>query len=248
MNAESDNSMRAIARTAADLGPALVPVGHNELLRSITSAAKNLFNAAACSLALLDDAEEELIFHVATGAGAEDVVGMRVPVGRGIAGWVVTSGQPIAIADVRKDPRFAADVAQSTGYVPASILAMPLQTERQMLGVIEVLDRSQDGRDDQRDMELLSIFANQASLAIENSRVFSRMGHALFEAAASATDGDLREAFERVARDAPPPNAQLVEIASVFHAIGRAGPHELRAVTRIVRDFFDYLETRQRWT
>ena len=248
MNHGSDDMMRAIARTAADLGPALVPVGHDELLRSITRAAKDLFNAAACSLALLNEAEEELVFHVATGAGAEDVVGMRVPVGRGIAGWVVTSGQPIAIGDVRKDPRFAADVAQSTGYVPASILAMPLQTERQMLGVIEVLDRSSDGRDDKRDMELLSIFAIQASLAIENSRVFSRMGHALFQAAATASDEDLREAFERIARDAPAPDAQLAEIAGVFNAIGRAGPEELQAVTRIVKEFLDYVGSRQRWT
>ena len=248
MNEQPEDLMRSLARTAADLGPALVPAGHDELLRSITSAAKDLFNAAACSLALLDEAEEELIFHVATGVGSEDVIGMHVPVGQGIAGWVVTSGQPIAIADVRKDTRFASDVAQSTGYVPTSILAMPLETDRQMLGVIEVLDRSSDGRDDRRDLELLSIFATQASLAIENSRVFSQLGRALFQAAASATEGDLHDAFDRIARDAPSPDAEHAEIAAVFHAIGRAGPDELRAVTRIVRDFLDYLRTRQRWT
>jgi GAF domain-containing protein len=125
---------------------------------------------------------------------------------------------------------------------------MPLETERQMLGVIEVLDRSSDGRDDRRDLEMLSIFATQASLAIENSQVFSQLGRALFEAAASATDGDLQEAFERIARDAPSPDANRAEIASVFHAIGRAGPDELQAITRIVRDFLDYTRARQRWT
>jgi GAF domain-containing protein len=244
----TDDLTRSLARTAADLGPALVPAGHHELLESITAAAKDLFNAAACSLALLDDAEEELIFYVASGAGAEDVVGMRVPVGRGIAGWTVTSGQPIAIADVRKDPRFAKDVAGSTGYVPRSILAMPLQTERRTLGVIEVLDRSSDGRADRHDMQLLSLFANQAALAIENSRTFSELGHALFEAAASATDGDLRASFERMARDAPSPTAELAEIAALFNQLGRAGPEELQAITRMTTSFLDYLRARGRWT
>ena len=137
--------LQDLARTATDLGPALAPAGHEELLRSITEAAKNIFEAAACSLALLDDAQEELTFYVASGAGAEDVIGMRVPVGQGIAGWVVSSGQPIEIADVTRDPRFARDVAETTGYVPRAILAMPLETERAMLGVIEVLDRRADG-------------------------------------------------------------------------------------------------------
>jgi GAF domain-containing protein len=240
--------MQVLARTAADLGPALVPAGHHELLRSITSAAKDLFNAAACSLALLDEAQENLVFEVASGAGAEDVVGMRVPVNRGIAGWVVTSGQPIAIADVRRDPRFASEVAESTGYVPRSIVAMPLQTEREMLGAIEVLDRAGGGRDDRRDMQLLGVFAEQASLAIENSRVFSRLGQALFEAASEATDGDLRAAFERIAQSTPGPNAELSSIARLFHDLGAAGEDELRLVTRICSQVLAYVRTSRRWS
>jgi GAF domain-containing protein len=239
-----------LARTASSLGAALTPAGHDELLRSITAAAKDLFGAAACSLALLDEEEEHLLFHVATGAGADEVVGLRVPVGRGVAGWVVTSGQPIAIADVRRDPRFASDVAQTTGYVPQSILAMPLQTERAMLGVIEVLDRSSDGREDRRDMQLLGLFAEQAALAIENSRVFSDLGRMLLEAAADAAgDGDLGAALRRAARDAPSPTAELAELGALFNELGRAGPDERRLAARIVSEILSYQRTRGReWT
>jgi GAF domain-containing protein len=78
---------------------------------------------------------------------------------------VVSSGQPIAVQDVRADPRFAADVAESTGYVPRSILAAPLTASGEPVGVIEVLDRSPlDGRDD---MDLLARLAAQAALALE---------------------------------------------------------------------------------
>ena len=63
--------LEQVAALAADLGPALAPVGQLELLRSITAAARELFDAAACSLALLDEAQETLTFHVASGAGAQ---------------------------------------------------------------------------------------------------------------------------------------------------------------------------------
>lgn len=238
--------LREIARTATDLGPVLAPAGHAELLRSITAAAKDIFEAAACSLALLDDAQEELTFYVASGAGAQDVIGMRVPVGQGIAGWVVASGQPIEIADVTRDPRFARDVAESTGYVPRAILAMPLETDRAMLGVIEVLDRREDGGSGARDMELLALFARQAALAIENSRVFSDLGRALFDAVIRGTDGDFGVALDQVAREGSGPNPELAELAAHFNYLGRVGPEERLAATRLVGELVAYMRARAR--
>lgn len=81
------------------------------------------------------------------------------------AGWVVASGQPIAVHDVRTDPRFTLDVAKSTGYVPRSILAAPVSTSGEAIGVMEVLDRTESaGRDD---MGLLSLLTRQAGLALQ---------------------------------------------------------------------------------
>jgi GAF domain-containing protein len=234
--------LEQVAALAADLGPALAPVGQTELLRSITAAARELFAAAACSLALLDEAQETLTFHVASGAGAQEVVGQRVPVDRGIAGWVVSSGQPVAVADVARDPRFAADVAESTGYVPRSVLAMPLQTEREVLGVIELLDQRADAPAGRRDMELLGLFAGQAALAIEASRTFSDLGRALFRAVgqAAAGDRDLAWALDDLARHAPGPDPGLAELAAAFARLGQAGPAERAAATRLVGEFLAY--------
>ena len=238
----SERLLEQVAALAADLGPALAPVGQLELLRSITAAARELFDAAACSLALLDAAQETLTFHVASGAGAEAVVGQRVPVDRGIAGWVVSSGQPVAVADVAADPRFAAEVAEATGYVPRSVLAMPLQTEREVLGVIELLDQRADSPAGRRDMELLGLFAGQAALAIEASRVFSSLGQTLFQAVGLAATGDrdLALALDDLAGHAPGPDAELAELAGVFARLGQAGPAERAAATRLVREFLAY--------
>jgi GAF domain-containing protein len=249
MNDDPRRVLHELAELAANLGPALTPARHLELLRSITSAAMSLFGAAACSLALLHENQEELEFYVASGAGADEVVGMRVPMGQGIAGFVVSSGQPIAIEDVTRDPRFAAAFAEGTGYVPRSILAMPLETEREMLGVIEVLDRRTQGvgLEGAGEMEMLSLFANQAALAIENSRVFSDLGRALFEAAGIAAGGhELTQALEEVAATASPPSSELAELAALFNRLALAGPEERRLATRIANEVIAFVGSR-RW-
>ncbi|WP_436691901.1 GAF domain-containing protein [Geodermatophilus sp. CPCC 205506] len=104
------------------------PGGARDLLRSTTELTRRLFDAAACALALPEAESEQLVFRSASGAGAARIVGQRLPVGQGIAGWAVSSGQPIGIAEVARDPRFARGVAEATGYVPRSILAVPLGT------------------------------------------------------------------------------------------------------------------------
>jgi GAF domain-containing protein len=154
-------------RGATPGGPGL-EAGPDGLLRLVVGLGRRIFAAAACSVALLEADDEHLVFRAASGEGAEQVTGMRLPVVRGIAGWVVSSQEPIAVDDVRLDPRFAQDVAAGTGYVPRSILAAPLEADERVLGVIEVLDRSQDTNRD--DLALLCLLAEQAALGISTSR------------------------------------------------------------------------------
>ncbi len=247
MNDRERDVLTRVAQIASDLGPALVPTGHIELLRSVTETAKELFQAAACSIALLTDDQRELVYHVATGAGAEDVEGMRIPSSQGIAGWVVTSGQPMAIEDTAEDPRFARQVAERTGYVPTTILAMPLETDRAMLGVISVLDREGHPSGTGKDMELLGIFARQAALAIENSRVFTDLGGALFEAVGRASNGDeVGRVLEQVAEEQRGRDPEVAELAAYFNEISQAGDPERSAAVRILREFAQYLASKNR--
>jgi signal transduction protein with GAF and PtsI domain len=110
-------------------------------LQASVAATRGLFAAAACSCALATEDGGSLEFVAADGAGAGAIVGVRLPVARGIAGFVALSGQPMAIADVSRDDRFARDVAEATDYVPITILAAPLlDPDGETLGVLEVLD------------------------------------------------------------------------------------------------------------
>lgn len=236
-----------LAQLAADLGPVLRPRNDEELLQAIVETARLVFDAAACSIALLNADEDELEFRVTAGAGAQSTVGMGMPADRGIAGWAVMAGQAIAIDDLRQDPRFAADIAQSTGYVPSSIMAMPLESEHRTLGVIEVLDRRQGGGAGADDMELLGLFARQATLALETSRTFSDLAQALFQAAAQVAPGsDLRTALEQHAAAAPRAQVELAQLALLFHDLGQLGTDERLTVARIANSFLAYARKRVR--
>jgi GAF domain-containing protein len=165
------------ALTAA--GKAILPGSPDELLKSIVEAAARIFGAAAASIMLVNESEGVLEFKVAHGVGSEDLVGVRIPLNQGIAGYVAMSGQPISISDVAQDTRFNRDFAKSTGYVPRSILATPLLAGERVIGVMEVLDKINAPSFGIQDMELLGLFARQAALAIDQAQNITNLGDAL---------------------------------------------------------------------
>jgi GAF domain-containing protein len=73
----------------------------------------------------------------------------------------------LVIEDVVSDPRFSRETAESTGFVPKGLMAVPLLHEESALGVLEVLDRPSDARFTLAEMELLGLFANQAAIALD---------------------------------------------------------------------------------
>jgi len=138
-----------------------------ELLRSVAEVARAIFGARAASIFLLDEATDELVFEAIVGEGSETLLGRRFPSSTGLAGWVLVTRQPIVIEDITEDPRFARDFAETTGYVPRGIMAVPLLYQERALGVLEVLDRPQRSRFSLQEMDLLALFANQAAIALD---------------------------------------------------------------------------------
>ena len=137
------------------------------LLQSVVDVARAIFKAKASSVFLLDEEADELVFEAVAGEGSESLVGQRFPSSTGIAGFVLVSRQPLVIEDVLSDPRFSRETAESTGFVPKGLMAVPLLHEERALGVLEVLDRPADTRFTLAEMELLGLFANQAAIALD---------------------------------------------------------------------------------
>lgn len=141
------------------------------LLQSIVDATVRLFDAEAASIALFEPDPDRLEFRVAAGEQGAGAVGLSVPPTQGIAGFVFSTGQPLALSDVANDPRFNRGAAEQTGYIPRSIAAAPLLDESGTHGVLQVLDKRGSPTFSLRDMELIGVFAAQATAAIAAARV-----------------------------------------------------------------------------
>ena len=241
-----DELLRELGELATSLGPAVRPTGTDELLRSLTETARRLFGAAACSLALLSEDDSELVYTIAAGEGADDVTGMRIPSSQGIAGWVVQSGQPIAISDLASDPRFSREAAEQTGYVPQAILAVPVETPQRMLGVISLLDRdaAAAGRRAGHGAAVAVRRSGRAG-AGQRGRRSARSGGCCWPRwpmRRPATTWSARSA--RPPTGSPAADADLAALAATFAALARRGAAERRLALAVLRDIGEYAERR----
>ena len=141
--------------------------GYRSLLQGTVEVARAIFRAKAASIFLLDEESDELVFEAVSGEGADSLVGQRFPSSTGVAGWVLVTRQPLVVEELDKDPRFAREAAESTGFVPKGLMAVPLLHEDNSLGVLEVLDRPQKAAFSLAEMELLGLFANEAAIALD---------------------------------------------------------------------------------
>jgi GAF domain-containing protein len=173
---------------------------HSELLQSIVDVARAIFKAKASSIFLFDEESEELVFEAVSGEGEGDLIGTRMPASTGIAGWVLVTRQPLAIDDLSQDPRFSRDTAERTGYVPTSMMSVPLLHDEAALGVISVLDPPEGTTFGLAEMDLLGQFAAQAAIALDLLQR-ARRAHAMLTDEDSAAAAVARVAAALDARE-----------------------------------------------
>jgi GAF domain-containing protein len=177
----SDNELQA----AVSAGVMSAESEHRALLQSIVEVARAIFSAKAASIFLHDEEADELVFEAVAGEGSDSLIGTRFPSSTGVAGWVLVTRQPLVIDDLEQDPRHARETAESTGYVPKAMMSVPLLHDERGLGVLNVLDRSQEVQFSLGQMELLGLFANQAAIALD---LLQRARHARAVLAESGSD------------------------------------------------------------
>ncbi|MBI4668926.1 MAG: GAF domain-containing sensor histidine kinase [Elusimicrobia bacterium] len=144
-----------------------------DLVRSIMEMASRVMKVEAGSALLLDEKKNELYFDVAIGGAGEKIKGARLPVGRGIAGWVAQEGKAAIVNDVTKDSRWKPDLAGKHGFETKNILACPLQVKGRIIGVVEAINKKDGSQFNVVDLKLFEAFASQAAVAIENARLFA---------------------------------------------------------------------------
>jgi signal transduction histidine kinase len=144
-------------------------IDFDHLIMTIMDKVTSLMDAERSTLYVVDRGHAEIWSKVAQGPELKEI---RLPIGRGVAGWVARSGELANIADAYADPRFDEETDRVTGYTTRSLLCAPtIDKNGRVTGVLQVLNK-RGGTFDANDEELLSALASQTSLALEHARLY----------------------------------------------------------------------------
>jgi signal transduction histidine kinase len=143
------------------------------LLQNILDKAVNLLNCEAGTLFLVDEPTGDLVFRVTVSPIATNLIGQHLPAGVGIAGRAAQLHAPIIENGAQHSNSHFDGVDKQTGFTSRSLLAVPMQIKDQVLGVIEVINRRDGLPFVEDDQNLLTAFAGQAAVAIENARLLA---------------------------------------------------------------------------
>ncbi len=143
------------------------------VLRLIMEKVVEILDVEAGSLLLMDKDAEELVFQIALGPVETKLKDARMPLGSGIAGTVAQTGEPLIVNDVHLDPRWYTDLDLLTDFATQSILCVPLISHDKVIGVVEAVNKKDGSPFDEEDLNLLTSFAAQAAIAIENARLYT---------------------------------------------------------------------------
>ena len=151
------------------------------LLQNILQSAVDILNCEAGSLLLLDEATDELVFRVTVGPVATNLVNVRLPSGSGLVGKAVQTKTPVIVNDVQQSAEWFAKTDKETGFITHALLVVPLLLKDTVLGVVEVINKKDGSPFRMDEQELLTAFASQAAVALENARLYTMTDQALAE-------------------------------------------------------------------
>ena len=176
---ETESRARQLA-TLNEIGRSLTSTLEvTPLLNRILASATEILNCEAGSLFLRDEQTNELVFEVVIGPVAEDLVGQRLPQGKGVVGKAVEAGEPLLVNDVRSHKQWFQQTDQQTGFTTRDLMVVPMKLKERVVGVIEVINKADGSPFSKNDQDLLTTFTSQATIAIENARLYTMTDKAL---------------------------------------------------------------------
>ncbi len=223
----------------------------NVLTEPVTASIRRLLETSAAALGT-DEASVliregdggELRFLSAVGKVADQLVGMTIPSGKGIAGFVLMSGQPMAVSDAGDDATFYAEVDQATGFSTQSILAVPLRFHDEIVGVLEYINRTGEppfAPFTPEEIDQAAVYAD-AIAALVNAYEAAKLVRDLSTRSLSASNEDdlvsMREWLSSLRRSAD--HTERMELAVLLRELSDRGDAERHLCKELLKTMLKY--------
>lgn len=225
----------------------------NILTEPLTQSIENILQISAAemssdeaSVLIREGNEGDLRFLIAIGSVADQLIGLKVPSGKGIAGFVMSSGQPMAVADVGGEQSFYAEVDKTTGYSTQTILATPLRHNGEVIGVLEYVNRCGEPPYQPftpQEMDKAALFAETISPLInayESAKLFRELGDRMLSEEQSSDISDIRKWLSNLRDSAE--HKEMMDLAILVRELSSRGESERRMCREILETVLRFAE------
>ncbi len=163
-----EEALRALLEASATMNRSL---DLQEVLQAIAQGAADVLAAEASSVLLLDRPRKKLVFKAAVGVHGKMLIGEEFDADLGIAGRVASTAQAELVPDVRTHPDFFEGIDKKSSFTTTGMAVAPLSYRGRVVGVVEVLNKSGREQFSPRDLEILQVFANLATISVSNAQL-----------------------------------------------------------------------------
>ncbi len=171
---ESQRQARAMTALAESAGAITASLKLDDVLLRILESISDALFVETVSLGLIDRSTQELVFRASTSQKDQSVVGLRLPYGQGIAGWVAKEGKGVIVPDTSVDPRFYDGVDRQLGIKTKAIACAPIRSQGEVIGILEALNPV-NGTFDPDALLVLSGIGGLAGTAIRHAQLFESL-------------------------------------------------------------------------
>lgn len=217
-------------------------------IRDLLEISAGQVRSAEASVLIRDGDEGDLRFLSAIGQVAEQLLDIVVPAGKGIAGFVLSSGQPMAVSDVGGESTFYAEIDKTTGFSTQSILATPLRHNGEVIGVLEYINRVGEppfSPFTPEEMDLAAGFADAiASLvsAYGSAKMFRDLGEKVITDNAEMDVGEVRDWLGSLRGTTE--HREMMELAVMLREVASRGDAERRLCLEMVEALLKFSDAR----
>ncbi len=222
----------------------LLNVDLDRSVEQLLSTAARALNSEEASILVRNSDEGNMYFLKAIGQVGDQLEGVEIPAGKGIAGFVVVSGQPMAISDVGSEESFYAEIDKKTGFSTEILLATPLFFDGEVIGVLEFINRIGDPPYDPftpEEMDQAAIYADGIA-ALVNSFLASSMSTKLAASICENTvDADLTEILGWIEEfKGKQQHKEMLELAVLLKEIAHRGPAHRKLCRDLLNSILDF--------